>query len=158
MVSGARWRVDVARRTTARMRRGTEATWKGREWPTRGAGGAQGADTWQEATRVHVGPCGRPCGVPRGKGVSIWRSHGVVGPGKMIGAVTRKRYTAPQFKLDIFHIFFCVGLCPTRFLPVQDTWRLSGRRIQRHRLKRVDMVDMESTRSPSRARAQIRNK
>ena len=35
----------------ARMRRGTEATWQGRAWPTRGVGGA---DTWQEATRVHV--------------------------------------------------------------------------------------------------------
>ena len=42
------WRVqaDVARGTSARMRRGTEAT-----WPTRGAGGA---DRWQEATRVHA--------------------------------------------------------------------------------------------------------
>ena len=43
--------VDVARRTTAWMRRDTEATWQGRGWPTRGAGGA---DTWQEATRVHA--------------------------------------------------------------------------------------------------------
>ena len=42
---------DVARGTSARMRRGTEATWHGRAWPTRGAGGA---DTWQEATRVHA--------------------------------------------------------------------------------------------------------
>ena len=36
------------------MRRGTEATWQGRAWPMRGVGGAGGADTWQEATRVHV--------------------------------------------------------------------------------------------------------
>ena len=35
----------------ARMRRGTEATWQGRAWPTQGAGGA---NTWQEATRVHA--------------------------------------------------------------------------------------------------------
>ena len=35
------------------MRCDTEATWHGREWPTRGAGGAGGADTWQEATQVH---------------------------------------------------------------------------------------------------------
>ena len=35
----------------ARMQRGTEATWQGCAWPTRGAGGA---DTWQEATRVHA--------------------------------------------------------------------------------------------------------
>ena len=37
--------------TSARMRRGTEATWQGRMWPTRSAGGA---DTCQEATRVHA--------------------------------------------------------------------------------------------------------
>ena len=50
------WQVeaDMAPGTIARMRRGTEATWQGRGWPTRGAGGAQGADTWQEATRVHA--------------------------------------------------------------------------------------------------------
>ena len=45
---------DVACGTTARMRRGTKATWQGRGWPARGAGGAWGADTWQEATRVHA--------------------------------------------------------------------------------------------------------
>ena len=33
------------------MRRGTEATWQGRAWPTRGAGGA---DMWQKATQVHA--------------------------------------------------------------------------------------------------------
>ena len=43
----------VARGTTARMRRDVKATWQGRESPTRGAGGPQDADTWQEATRVH---------------------------------------------------------------------------------------------------------
>ena len=36
------------------MRRGTKATWHGRTWPRRGAGGASGVDTWQEATRVHA--------------------------------------------------------------------------------------------------------
>ena len=58
----ARVQADVARRTSARMRRGTEATWQGRAWPRRGAGGAGGEDTWQEATRstrvhadAHVG-------------------------------------------------------------------------------------------------------
>ena len=80
---------------------------------------------------------------------------GIVGPGKMVGAVTRKRYKAPQFILDNLQCLFRVGLCPTRFLPVQDVWRLSGRRIQGHRMKRVDVVDTESTRSPSQARAQL---
>ena len=63
---------DMVREITARMQRGTEATWKGRGWPTRGAGGAHGADTWQEATRVHAGPCGRPWGATRGKGGSAF--------------------------------------------------------------------------------------
>ena len=45
VVSGARWRADVARRTTSRMRRGTEATWQGRRWPTQGTGGAHTART-----------------------------------------------------------------------------------------------------------------
>ena len=54
VASGTSAQADVAHRTTARMRRGTKATWQGRGWPTRGAGGAQGADTWQEATRVHA--------------------------------------------------------------------------------------------------------
>ena len=53
-----------------------------------------------------------------------------MGLGKILGAVTRKRYTAPDFKLNFLYYFFCVGLCPTRFLPVQDAWRLNGRRIQ----------------------------
>ena len=42
---------DVARGTSAQMRRSTEATWQGCAWPTRGA---SGADMWQEATRVHA--------------------------------------------------------------------------------------------------------
>ena len=53
-------RADVARGTTTWVRRGTEGTWQSHGWPAQGAGGAQGADTWQEATRVHAGPRGRP--------------------------------------------------------------------------------------------------
>ena len=54
MASGTSGRADVAHGTTAWMRRGTEATWQSHGWPSRGAGCAQGADTWQEATRVHA--------------------------------------------------------------------------------------------------------
>ena len=54
MASGPSGRADVARWTTAWMRRGTKATWQSHGWPVRGVGGAQGADTWQEATRVHA--------------------------------------------------------------------------------------------------------
>ena len=66
VASGTGWRADMERGTSARMRRGAEATWQGREWPTRGPCGAQGADTWQEATCVH-GPRGRLCGAPHGR-------------------------------------------------------------------------------------------
>ena len=83
------WRADVARRTTARMRRGSVATWQGRRWPTQGAGGAQGADTWQEATRVHGSTRTPVWGATWQERVGIWRAHGLVGPGKMIGAVTQ---------------------------------------------------------------------
>ena len=65
------------------MRRGTKATWQGRAWPTRGAGGA---DPWQEATRVHA-DAREGCHVARGAG--SWRAHGIVGPGYRIGAVTQ---------------------------------------------------------------------
>ena len=65
----------------ARMRRGTEATWQGRAWPTRGAGGA---DTWREAMQVHADARKR-CQMARG--ASNWRAHGLVGLGYRIGAV-----------------------------------------------------------------------
>ena len=49
MVQALMWRAGPAR-----MRHGTKATWQGRAWPTRGTGGAGGADTWHEATRVNT--------------------------------------------------------------------------------------------------------
>ena len=76
----------MARGTTARMRRCTEATWQGHGWPTRGAGGAQGADTWPESTRVHADA---RVGCHVAGGVGSWRAHGLVGAGNMIGAVTQ---------------------------------------------------------------------
>ena len=76
MARGTSGRADVARGTNAWMRRGTEAMWQSHGWPARGAGGA---DTWQEAT--WMGPRGRLCGVPCGKGAGDWRAHGLVGPG-----------------------------------------------------------------------------
>ena len=65
MASGISWQADVARGTTTLMRRGTEATWQGNGWHVRGASGAEGADTWKEATQstwVHVGACVGPRG------------------------------------------------------------------------------------------------
>ena len=51
VASGPRRRADVARGTSAWMRRGTKAKWQSHGWPARGAGGA---DAWQEATRTPV--------------------------------------------------------------------------------------------------------
>ena len=67
MASGTSGRADVARGTTAWMRRGTEAMWQSHGWPARGVGGAQGADTWQEATRVHAVPLRTLLRAPRGE-------------------------------------------------------------------------------------------
>ena len=95
VASGARWHANVARRTTSRVRRGVEATWQSRGWPTRSAGGVQGADMWQEATRVHAVHADARVGRHVEMGVVIWSAHGIVGPSKILGAVTRKPYTAP---------------------------------------------------------------
>ena len=52
---------DVSRKLTwhagpAQMQRDTKATWQGRAWPTRGAGGA---DTWRgHVAGGHAGPRG----------------------------------------------------------------------------------------------------
>ena len=59
-------------------------------------------------TRVHVG-ARVGCHVA-GK-VGKWRAHGLVGPGKMLGAVTQMRYRAPHFIDDLFVFSFRVGLC-----------------------------------------------
>ena len=60
-------------------------------------------DTWQEATRVHVGATWQRVG--------RWRADGLVGPSKKFGAVTQMRYCTPVFNRVISKYFFCVGLC-----------------------------------------------
>ena len=71
----------MARETTAWVRRGVEATWQSHGWPAWGPGGAQGADTWQEATRsTRVHADAREGRHMAGK-VGSWRAHGIVGPG-----------------------------------------------------------------------------
>ena len=72
----------MTRGTTARVRRGAEATWQSRGWPTQSTRGAQGANTWQEATRVHAVHVGARVGRHvAGGGVGRWRADGLVGPG-----------------------------------------------------------------------------
>ena len=87
---------DMAREAEVVRRTRTDATWHARPHGRVSEGhaahrGASGADTWQEATRVHAGPRARPCGAPRGMGVGSWRAHRLVGPGNMIGVVTQWR-------------------------------------------------------------------
>ena len=85
MACGTGWRADVACGTTALMRCGTEATWQGSGWPAGGTGGAEGVDTWQEATRstqVHVGA---RVGHHVADEVGSWRAHGYSGPWLGIG-------------------------------------------------------------------------
>ena len=81
VASGATWRVDLARGTTARVRRDTEATWQSRGWPTRGAGSTQGANTWQEATRVHASTRMPMWGATWQEWSAIGGPTGIVGPG-----------------------------------------------------------------------------
>ena len=111
----------------------------------RAAGGpceAQEAHRTQtRGRRPHVStrPRGRPCGVPRGRwGVSIWRAHGILGPGKIVGAVTRKHYTAPIFILDFARFFFHVGLCSHTFFFLQATWPHDWRWMRSDDGDRVD--------------------
>ena len=85
VASGTDRRADVARGTTARMRRGVEATWQGRGWPTQGACGAPGADMWQEATRVHVVHADASVGCHVAGAVGSWRAHEYSGPWLGIG-------------------------------------------------------------------------
>ena len=71
----------MARGTIARMRRGAEATWQSRGWPMRGAGGAQSATTWQEATRPR-GSMWAPVWGARWQegGKAVGGPMGIVGP------------------------------------------------------------------------------
>ena len=141
----------MARETTARVRHGAEATWQSRGWPTRGAGGAQGANTWQEATRVHGSTRMPVWGATWQERVGIWRAHKLVGLGMKFGAATQMRYRALTFKLNISRVLFRVGLCSRTSYLLLATWTFGRRRIpSRWRRSRGP----EYTRSSNQARAQ----
>ena len=84
----------MARGTTARVRRGAEATWQSHGWPTRGAGGAQGAATWQGAMHPR-GSTWVPEWGTTWQRVGRWRAHGIVGPGKIVGGSNAKALHRP---------------------------------------------------------------
>ena len=80
MVSGPSGRADVARRTTAWMRRGIEATWQSHGWP----GEAQVAHKAQTRGRRPRGPrvhANARVGRHVAERVGRWRAHGLVSPG-----------------------------------------------------------------------------
>ena len=79
----------MARGTTARVRRGAEATWQSRGWPTRGAGGAQGAATLQGATHPRESTWAPVWGATWQVGLAAGGPTSMVGPGKRVGAVTQ---------------------------------------------------------------------
>ena len=144
MASRITARADVAHGTTAQVRRDAEATWQSCGWPTRGAGGAQGGDTWQEATRVHGSMRTPVWGATWQERVGIWRAHGSVGPGKKFGAVTQMRYCAPTFKLNFFRVFFSMGLCSHTSYLFQVTWTLGRRSIPSRRRRSRGPESMRS--------------
>ena len=74
MATGPRRRADVARGSTAPLRRGAEATWQGACGPRR-------AKLALTRGRSHTdGPRGRPCGAPRGRRGSHVEGPRVSGP------------------------------------------------------------------------------
>ena len=97
----------------------------------RGARGAQCAATWHGAMR----PCGSTWAPVWGAtwqvGLADRGPTRIVGPGKRGGAVTQLSHMTHGGPADVG----CKG----------------------HRVKCVDVVDIESTRSPSRARAQLKD-
>ena len=64
-------------------------------------------------------------------GVHIGRAHGYSGSLVKVGGGNAIIITLapPLFNRITFPYFIRVGLCPTRFLPVQDAWRYERRRI-----------------------------
>ena len=131
------WRVGPAR-----MRHGMQ----GHVAAPRGPTCWGGTDAWQG----HASPRERPGGAMWHEWwAGRWWAHGLVGPGKSIGAVTQRRYTAPRFILTCSIDFLYVGLCSWLTPSLQDTWQNKARWMQLHQMKCVDAVDLESTGSPS---------
>ena len=72
----------------------------------------------------------------------IWRAHGLVGPGEMIGTVMQVHYAPLPFICDFSSFFLCVRLCSRGTLSVQDTWRKETRRMRSRQWRCVDRVEL----------------
>ena len=108
---------DVARGTTSKVWRGTEATWQSPGGP-RGAQVVHKARTrgrWPRSPRKSRGsPWGAPCGR---QGLAVGGPKGIVGPWyERGGGNAINRWLRPLFKRVLSHHFLRVGLCPTRYL------------------------------------------
>ena len=94
--------------------------------------GPRGEPRWLELTRTRDRGHTSPRGPPRGHHVaseeaSIWRAHGLVGPGEMIWAVTQMRYAPLCFIQEFSSLFLRVGLCSRRTLSLCRTPRRKRR-------------------------------
>ena len=96
--------------------------------------------------RDHVGHVGAHVGRHVAGGDGSWRAHGY--SGALVrggGAITQLTHNcAPLFNRLFSQHFLRVGLCPTRFLPVQDAWRPTERQMRSGRRR---SHGPESTRS-----------
>ena len=70
-----------------------------------------------------------------------WWAHGLVGPGKSIGAVTQRRYAALPYILTYPTNFLRVGLCSLIISSLHDTWQNNGRQMQSYRLRHVNRMN-----------------
>ena len=113
------------------MRRGTKATWQGRAWPTRGAGGT---DTWQEATQVHADARGGATWRGGWRVIGPW----VSGPWLECWSGNAKALPHSTFYTRNSLFLFRVGLCSHGISLLQVMWRHPKRQI---RSRGVDHVD-----------------
>ena len=65
----------------------------------------------------------------------------IVGPGKIIGAVTHLRKEAPRFILAHSVYFLHVGLCSLLISSSQDTWQNNTHQMKLRGLKSVNQVN-----------------
>ena len=109
----------------------------------RAARGPRGEPKWPELTRMlgrgHASPhgCLRGHHVVSGK-AGIWRAHGLVGPGEIIGAETQMRTAPLPFIRAKLFLFLHVGLSPHEFYFLHATWRHRGRRMRQWGVDPVD--------------------
>ena len=85
----------MARETSARIRRGSEATWQGRGVPH---AERRKLKAWPrgEGPRDNAAPRGAPVRVPRGREVCIWRAHGTSGPWLEFGGGNANALSRPN--------------------------------------------------------------